>query len=233
MLPYMMKEVLTRSLFIGSFTLAFAMAEPEGGDAAAVAVGEVVEAVADTPVQEGGETEGAAAPADARGDEEAAEDPDEVPPVLIGGGDTEVVQALLASGASVHAKDANGCSLLHEAAMCNNADAVRILLDAGADVRDTDNSGNTPLHMAARNGALNVVPLLLEAEANINAVNKAGDTPLMLAIRARNGEMVRLLLACGADASLGNYSDESPLALAYSLGWEEGVQLLQEASPKR
>ncbi|CAH2210631.1 jg7807 [Pararge aegeria aegeria] len=63
----------------------------------------------------------------------------------------EVVDALLAEGASVHVKDGNGSTPLHYAAKNGYLEIVDALLDRGADVYEKDSLQKTPLYYAIIN----------------------------------------------------------------------------------
>ncbi len=67
-------------------------------------------------------------------------------------------------GADVAAKDGDGRTALHWAAMNGHKDVVALLLDRmeGVDVAAKDEYGRTALHCAAREGHKDVVALLLE-----------------------------------------------------------------------
>jgi len=95
------------------------------------------------------------------------------------GGTSEVVRAI-GCGASVQARDAEGRTPLHYAAM-RHAAAIPILLQVGADVNARDKNGWTPLHYGAAFGCSDAVRLLLEAGADPNARDEDGRTPLDLA----------------------------------------------------
>ena len=58
-------------------------------------------------------------------------------------GQTETVQALIAKGADVNAKEKNGWTALIRAAKKGHIDIVKALLEAGADVNAKDKMGGT------------------------------------------------------------------------------------------
>ena len=63
--------------------------------------------------------------------------------------DIEVVKYLIAQGASVNAKDCDGATPLHDAAMvCPNPEVLEYLIAQGADVNAIDVDGGTPLDNA-------------------------------------------------------------------------------------
>lgn len=72
----------------------------------------------------------------------------------------EVTRFLLARGANVNAKQAEGFTALHEAAQAGSAPLVQLLLDAGADPRAKAENGDTPIDTARRAKRDDVVRLL-------------------------------------------------------------------------
>ena len=67
-------------------------------------------------------------------------------------GHTEVVRALVESGADKNNHDSNGITPLLEAIKRNNLDIVKLLVEARADIEFMDGYGATPLNFAARKG---------------------------------------------------------------------------------
>jgi len=72
----------------------------------------------------------------------------------------EVTQLLLEHGADVHAKDKDGRTPLHRAAVAGRAPVARLLVEKGSDVNAKDNEGLTPLALAARFNSKQVAELL-------------------------------------------------------------------------
>jgi hypothetical protein len=60
------------------------------------------------------------------------------------------IRRLLAAGAEVNARDANGATALHRAVRARCAAAVSALLDAGGEPTLRNNSGSTPFHLAVQ-----------------------------------------------------------------------------------
>lgn len=121
-------------------------------------------------------------------------------------GHLEVVDVLLAAGASVRAETRIGqYTPLHLASRRGHGAIVSRLLEAGADPNAvTTNSRVTPLHLAAQaiNGG-EAVQALLDRGAEVDPREvSAGQTPLMFAAAANRPGAVRELLARGADPSL-------------------------------
>jgi len=63
-------------------------------------------------------------------------------------GHVEVVRELLASGASVKAKNRKGLTALHFAAQSSHLELVKYLVKKGADITTKTNGGQTALHVA-------------------------------------------------------------------------------------
>lgn len=74
----------------------------------------------------------------------------------LGYGRREVVELLLANGASIQACDEGGLHPLHNCCSFGHADVVRLLLEAGASPNTIDNWSFTPLHEAAQKGKIDV-----------------------------------------------------------------------------
>ena len=114
---------------------------------------------------------------------------------------------LLAAGSEVNAREWDGDTPLHSAAIGCDAGVVKVLLETGAGLDATDRYGSIPLHAAAGSGCPETVKVLLEAGARLNARDGDGATPLdaardmMKKTRKSTepyGEVIRILKARGA-----------------------------------
>ncbi|MEW5787884.1 MAG: ankyrin repeat domain-containing protein [Pseudomonadota bacterium] len=115
-----------------------------------------------------------------------------------GQGHLAVVQALLAAGARVDARNADEWTALFKAAYnheqdCGYAPVVKALVDAGADVNARIFYGLTPLMLAAGAGEAAVCEVLLEAGADVKAANDGGRTALAMAKERFFVDVINLL----------------------------------------
>ncbi len=112
-------------------------------------------------------------------------------------GDTDAVEAILARGVSVNARDASGRTPLIEASFGGHSNTVKFLLSRGAQVNIKDGSGWTALMEAASKVHTDVVKILLTAGARVNSVSDPGATPLGVTSK-RQTKIKRLLRKAGA-----------------------------------
>jgi uncharacterized protein len=121
------------------------------------------------------------------------------------------VEALLARGADVNAREMKGQTALMWAAAEGHLEVVDALLSAGADFRTPLGSGFAPLFFAVREGRTDVVFRLLKAGADVNETMRPerkngvsrgrSSSPLLLAIENGHFELAAALLKAGADAN--------------------------------
>jgi ankyrin repeat protein len=119
-------------------------------------------------------------------------------------GDLPSVQALIARGANVNAKDQKQDSAFLIASANGHTAVVKATLAAGADLNSTNRYGGTGLIPACHHGHLDTVRLLLTTKIDVNHVNNLGWTALLEAVILGDGgpthtEIVRELLAHGAN----------------------------------
>ena len=119
------------------------------------------------------------------------------------------VRALMDANEDVNARNEDGETALHAAALFGKLSRVRTLLDVGgADVGVRDESGGTALHNASASGHVEVVRALTESarergtlDALVDAEDEDEETALHHAARGEHREVVKLLLELGADAT--------------------------------
>jgi ankyrin len=155
------------------------------------------------------------------------------------------LNALLAAGANVNARDAQGASPLHRVMQEESASpAMRanamLLIEKGADVNARsdyepyaspgngwkEHLGDTPLNRAIVLGDVELVTLILKKGTRLEARNEHRDTPLMVAVKTGKREMVPILLQAGANVDAADEVEYSPLDRALLNGQEEIAKLL-------
>ena len=97
-------------------------------------------------------------------------------------GSIDEMRNLIAAGADVNAKDADGDPLLYTAVWTDNSEALKILIDAGADVNAKDADGDPLLYTAVWREIPEVARLLIDAGADVNARDSDGDPLLHSAV---------------------------------------------------
>lgn len=129
--------------------------------------------------------------------------------------------------------DADGNTLMCDAASAGQAEAVEQLLRRGADPL-LAGPGGPPLLLATGKKHVDVVDRLLDwhrdegADVGINAADHEGRTPLFESVYC-GIDVMRRLLAAGADPNICNTNGWSPLMLASgyrNTSGEEAVELL-------
>ena len=85
------------------------------------------------------------------------------------GDDPNVVEALLAAGADVHARSGSGATPLHNASAFANIETMRMLIEAGADPSAKNKYGYSPMYGPVTRGYEEAIRLLVEAGADPEA----------------------------------------------------------------
>jgi ankyrin repeat protein len=100
------------------------------------------------------------------------------------GGNIRAIKKLVNSKGMtcLEAKDEDGCSPLHYAALSGHKETVEFLIDNNASVNTSDNGGYTPLHGAAMGGHREIIDLLISKGANLNAKSITGESVLDIAL---------------------------------------------------
>jgi ankyrin repeat protein len=150
-------------------------------------------------------------------------------------GDVDALKALLAAGANLDVRTAEGVTPLMAAASGydeTELSALRLLLDKGVDVNAKDTYGNTALIGAAWAEMLRAVEILLTTEVRVDEQDNRGETALMRAAERGNAEIVQALLRKGASRSIKNHEGKTAAMIAEEKGHEEVARLLR-ATPRR
>lgn len=143
-------------------------------------------------------------------------------------GRTQIVHALIQSGADVNARDTfvehvgesdwgmGGTPLMYALEKGTDADRlpiVRALIRAGANVNLMDEHRNTALTLASADKPM-AARELVAAGADVNAVPSGGTTALLWAAARGHVNLVRDLLAAGANPNVVNIRKETPFSVA-------------------
>src|SRR3954451_2137116 len=124
-------------------------------------------------------------------------------------GDTASVRRLLAAGADVDERTADGRTAVTAAALGDHVDAARALIAAGADVDLQDADRNNPLLVCGQTGSVAMLREVLRAKPDLARTNRFGGTALIPASDRGHVAMVRALLETDIDVDHIN-----------DLGWE-------------
>jgi len=147
-------------------------------------------------------------------------------------GDVAMLRTLLEQGMDVNAREGDGTTALHWAALKGDAEVVGILLASGADLEAVTRNGDyTPLHMAAMEGHAEVARMLLAAGSQVEArTSSGGVTALHLAARVGKAETVAALLEHGAEVdSREDARGQTPLMFAAAWNRIEALDALLAA----
>ncbi|WP_370630205.1 ankyrin repeat domain-containing protein [Xenophilus sp. Marseille-Q4582] len=166
-----------------------------------------------------------------------AEDPETAMPPLhqaAQANDLNALRRLLATGAAVDARDAQGRTALLAATHANQIEAARLLIEAGADVNAKDAIQDSPYLYAGARGHLEILKLTLAHGADLRSTNRYGGTALIPACERGHVETVRTLIAAGVDVDHVNRLGWTGLLEAIVLSdggppHQQIVQLLIEA----
>lgn len=143
-------------------------------------------------------------------------------------GHTDQVAALLKQDPKlINARDGDGKTALHWAALYGQKKLLELLLAEKADVNLLDADGFTPLHWAATFNQSDAVKVLLANKADTNLkVEKYGWTPLRLTVIHGHMAAAEALLDGGADPNVKDKQNIPLLHQAVIRGKKEMVELL-------
>lgn len=153
-------------------------------------------------------------------------------------GDAAAVRALIAGGADIETRDAEGRTPLMLATRANAVEIALRLIEAGADVNAKDGIDDTPFLYAGAEGRNAILrAILATGRARLDDTNRYGGTALIPAADRGHVETVRILLATGIDIDHVNRLGWTALLEAVILGdggpaHREIVSLLLEAGAR-
>src|SRR4051794_21460330 len=135
-----------------------------------------------------------------------------------GTGDAGEVRRLLAAGADVDERTADGRTAVTAAALGDHVAAARALIDAGADVDLQDEQRNNALLVSGETGSVAMLREVLRAKPDLGATNRFGGTALIPASDRGHVAMVRALLETDIDVDHVNNLGWTALLEAVILG---------------
>lgn len=161
--------------------------------------------------------------------------------------DLDLMEAALACGVDIEAKDKNGCTslLLVADPLCGKKDQLPfynspdlknfqmtdLLINNGAMLEEKDPlSGEKALHKFTKVGDFESVDLLLSLEADVNSQDNLGYTPLMRAVENNDKHMVLMILEANPDVELKNKKGLTALSIAKSLKYKKLEIYLEKPS---
>ena len=127
---------------------------------------------------------------------------DERAPALLeaaANGDAARVRDLIAQGAPLEARDAQGNTPLLRATQGNHAQAAGALIAAGADVNAQNRMQDSAYLLAGAQGYREILELALAHGADLKSTNRYGGTALIPACERGHVEVVKRLLQAGVD----------------------------------
>jgi ankyrin repeat protein/L-ascorbate metabolism protein UlaG (beta-lactamase superfamily) len=148
--------------------------------------------------------------------------------------DDRLLRALLRENPGIcNARDADGHTPLHIAALNGSIAALRELIEAGADPNVRSNSGRTPLLLAAFAGEPDAYLQLRDAGADTATTDLSGTTLLHAAAAGGSMEILSEVLSAGSDAGASNLFGELPIHRAAQGDHLEIVKQLFEVGTSR
>jgi len=124
------------------------------------------------------------------------------------------VNAIIASGANVNARNNLGQTPLWIASQCGQVELAKTLIVAGADVNARTNHGQTPLWIACCYNSVRIVNTLIAAGADVNARTNNGQTQLWIASFWGHVNIVEMLIAAGANVNIPSNDGQTPFSVS-------------------
>ncbi len=116
--------------------------------------------------------------------------------------DINLLEKIIAAGASVNSVDKIGEPILLSSIKKQNLAATKLLLKSGANSNLCIEKRQCPLHVAVLQNNPELIKLLLRNKAEINAINDAGETALHAAADIGSTSLIDLLIENGANPAL-------------------------------
>jgi ankyrin repeat protein len=139
-------------------------------------------------------------------------------------GDIKTLDARVAAGDELDARDGQGMSALAIAAAAGKSEAVERLLAAGAAIDSVDSQGWTALGHALRSGHADAALRLIHGGADVRRPQGSARTPLLLAVESRQAGLVTPLVNAGAGVDDADPDGATALMTAAAIGDEGCVK---------
>ena len=146
----------------------------------------------------------------------------------------EMLEILIAKGASMIILAANGRNALHEAVSAHNYHLTKrliMLAPKGIDVvMKLDKLGRTACHLSVTNLMTDLLiskMLISKSPKCVNEIDLFGDSPIHRAILHESFDLVQLLLENNASCQILDAQDRTPLALAQQTNNDDIVALIK------
>jgi len=142
-------------------------------------------------------------------------------------GTAEDVRSFQEKGVDIKARNSNGGTLLHFAAINKNVGVAEFLISAGMDVDIKGERNSTALNVAACAGNVEVAKFFISKKADVNAKTSDDITALhAAAMISGNAEIVEALVSAGADINAKDEYGFTPLHMAAEKGYVEVAKYL-------
>ena len=138
----------------------------------------------------------------------------------------DLARKLIATGASVLARDRRGAMPLAHAAHEGRLSLVSLFLADGSPINARDVDGGSALFAAAEHEKASTVTLLLAKGADPNVSGRSGLTPLIAAAFTGNDQIVQELMAHGADWNARDKTGKTAMTYAAARGFDRVVHRL-------
>lgn len=140
----------------------------------------------------------------------------------------DMARQLILYGAEVNARDYQGKTAAHYAAMTNTVDIYHALREAEADFDVRDDIGDTPLHLAAKYNAFRFAQEVLHGGAYPSFQNDVGDQPAHIAAQFNQVALLQVIAQYDEHIGRCNYAHLTPLGVAKFHGSREAQEFLTQ-----
>ncbi len=144
-------------------------------------------------------------------------------------GDFQALKDILENNPSkIHAKDEDGYTALHWAAIRAHWDIAKYLIEKGADLNVVGGDGGTQINWAVHHDNVDIVKILIDKGARLNIRNQWGMTELHTAIWRGNIHVVEYLLDHGSNPNIKTNEGWTAMHYAYRSGHDNVIALLKQ-----